>query len=212
MFDRIGLFYNFIPVSQYSWSSENQRTIKKLQDNYPIEREKFSNWYALKMVVTIAIKIINTFMEVAGSVFGERKELQPNFNIPLIPHQPKPLLPATENKKDATIIKTQILVMSEIKDKIRASNSAHSVCEAFKSISGDNELVYRRHKANIDMNRLMLPGVDPAITDLDEYQSFISLPGQELLEEHICNENILNHSGSTMSFCFPLYRKHCKNC
>lgn len=186
--DKVGVVYNFVPMSQYSWRSEYERTIKKLQDNYPVDREKFSLGYAIKIMLTVAIELINTFMEVLGTVLGEKKE--EGFNFQLIPRQEKPLLPATRMKKETAILQTQIMVVSESKDRIRTINNAQSVCQAFNSISGDNELIYRRHKSKLDMNKLMLPGVDPIKTSPAECQNFIALPGRELLETYNCIEKI----------------------
>ncbi|HYF75468.1 MAG TPA: hypothetical protein VD757_02670, partial [Candidatus Nitrosocosmicus sp.] len=190
--DKVGVFYNFIPVSQYSWRADHQRTLKKLDDNYPVDREKFSVSYALKMILTILLEVVDIATDALSKLFGESKENQQViFQMPLL-QQPKPLLPATSQKKDASIIETQMLVLSESSDRIRGNNNAYSVCEAFKSISGDNELIYHRynHKSKVDFLHLRLPGVDAIKTSPEECQNLIALPGRELLEEHKIIEKI----------------------
>jgi hypothetical protein len=105
--------------------------------------------------------------------------------------QPKVLQPGTQQKKDSTIVETQMLVFSESENKMRASNSAYSVCEAFKSISSDNELSYRKYtKKTTDLHQLRIPGVDAIKTSPQECQNFIALPGREILEEHRIIEKV----------------------
>lgn len=178
--DRIGIFYNFIPVSQYSWRAQHQNTIKKIKDHYPVDREKITIGYVLKMMLTITVEVINTALDVA---LGDKKK-----EIKLLPD--KTLSPATMKKKDAMVLKTQALVLSESENFNRGLNNVQAVCQAFDCISSDNELVYKRHRKSVDLMQTTLKGIDTIITSPDECQNFIALPGRELLEAHSCIEKI----------------------
>lgn len=185
--DKVGIFYNFLPTSQYSWRTEYQRTIDKWRNNQPIDRQKLSVQYAVKLVLSVLTQLLNTILDSVGSLLGGEAKKQ--SAVALIDSRP-PLSSATLRKKDAQILKTQIAVLSESIDTRRAANSALAVCEAFRSISEDNELTYRRYRGNFDPLKYQLPGVDTIITAPAECQNFISLPGRELLEEHKVIEKI----------------------
>jgi hypothetical protein len=128
------------------------------------------------------------FSEAIGSVIGSKEkqnedEKQNIYNL-LQLQQPKHLLPETNRKKDARIVESQMLVLSESKDRLRGVNNAYSLCEAFKSITGDNELIYRRHNKKVDLLQYRLNSIDAIKTSPEECQNFIALPGRELLEDH----------------------------
>ena len=88
-------------------------------------KKKLSINYALKIILSTVVEVINIFVEVVGSVFGDKK-IEQSFKF-LIGDHKKPLIEATEKKKNATVIKTQIMIMSESESKIRATNSAYSM-------------------------------------------------------------------------------------
>lgn len=187
--DRLGLFYNFVPASQYTWRSQYQNTINKIKNHYPVDRQKITPFYAIKMMVMLALDLINTCLEVAGCVLGAEDKKA----LAIMP-PPKQLNQATIAKKDARVLKTQILVMAESLDKTRGQNIVLAACQAFDSIAADNELVYKPYKKKqLDLMAATLKGVDVVLTSPQECQNFIALPGRELLEEHSFIEKIDTH-------------------
>ena len=49
--DKVGIFYNFIPISQKSWRKEYDRTIKSIRENQSVDKEKFNLMYIGKVLV-----------------------------------------------------------------------------------------------------------------------------------------------------------------
>ena len=187
--DKIGIFYNFVPMSQKQFRADYKRTIKKVELNYPVDREKTSAVFVIRWLVMFSLELLNTAFNVVGSVFGSREKLPEMLKFQIEPPKPKLSL-ATDRKQHSQVIKTQIAVMSDSVDKTRAYNSAYSVCESFRAISEDNELTYKRYNKSFNPTALTLPGVDAIITSPSECQNLIALPGRELLEEHKFIEKI----------------------
>ncbi|MFT5875308.1 MAG: hypothetical protein ACI8WT_004291, partial [Clostridium sp.] len=46
--DRVGIFYNFVPIQQRGWRQEHQRTMDKIKKSEFIDKEKFNIAYILK--------------------------------------------------------------------------------------------------------------------------------------------------------------------
>jgi len=191
--DKVGIFYNFIPSSQFTWKAEYDRTMQKIKDNRPIDREKMSFKYAGKVVLSIIFEVMNMITDIAGDVFGANKQEHKDLSLLELAAtklNKKELSQATIIKKDKTIIDTQIILLSESKDRIRKKNNTYSVCQSYKSITDDNELVYKRFKESVNFKSFRISKVESIKASADECQNFLALPGRELLEEHKIIEKI----------------------
>lgn len=189
--DRVGIFYNFIPCIQKGWRVEYQRTLDKLKKNEPIDREKFNIKYILKEGLIILIDLVQDLLDIIGDFFGaEQKNDKPTLAevaiSSLMLDDKKKLSNATINKKESTVLNTQIVVLSDSKDIKRQNNNAISVCESFNSISNDNALVYKKiAKKNIFyVTDFKISGVEENKCSIEECQNFMELPGRELLQQH----------------------------
>lgn len=176
--DRIGVFYNFVPASQTAWRSKFDETIEKLKKGMPIDKDKFGVLYAVKLMLTLIINTVDLARESLSLSGKEESKL------------PYVLSPETLRKRDGLIVRSQVLCLSEAGNAVKAQNNAVSVCEAFKSISGDNDLVYRQTAGKFEPLRLNMRGADSMKISPLEGQSFLALPARELLEEHKCIKHI----------------------
>lgn len=207
--DKIGIFYNFIPTSQKVWRAEYKNTMKRVNDNHPIDRQKMSLTYGGKMLLLLLLKslemISDTITEALGGKVQSNHQNIGIFEMAITQMNKKEVSVATKNKKEKTIVETQILVLSESPNRDRVKNNAISVCEGFKSITeeGGNDLIYKRYKNDKSFARfrknkyndlkllnVRINGVETNKTSVDECQNFLALPGRELLEEHGCIEKI----------------------
>ena len=132
--DRVGVFYNFNAVSQIGWREKFDNTIEKLKNDVPINKNKLDIMYIRNYILQMTASFIDIVLECVS--LGE-------------PHKPKPMRDIvicedTKKKRDALIVKTQILCMSESSDKSRENNNAINVCESFKCLDGDNRLIYSK--------------------------------------------------------------------
>lgn len=189
--DRVGIFYNFMPCIQRGWRIEYQRTIDKLKNNEPIDREKLNLKYILKEGLIVLMNLIEDLLDCVGDFLGtEKKNTTPSLAevaiSSLMLEDKKKLSRATVNKKDMMVLNTQILVVSDSKDKIRQGNNAISVCESFNSISNDNSLIYKKinKKSVYHMTDFKIAGVEENTMSIDECQNFLEIPGRELLHQH----------------------------
>ena len=191
--DRVGIFYNFIPFYQLAWNKQYQDTIDKIKESKPIDKEKFNFKYIIKEIFIILINILQDFIDILNDFTGTKS----NKNIPtiaeialtnLVLEDKKKLSKSTVNKKDDIILSTQIMIVSDSKDKGRKENNVISVLESYKTISEDNELIYKKIKNkkrnNFYITDFKIPDVEENKMSIEECQNFIQLPGRSLLQEH----------------------------
>ncbi len=182
--DKIGLFYNFIPTEQKSWRAEYDQTLESLEEGMPVDRNKLSPTYLLTLTIWFLLEIVDMATEVLGEMLGDSKRKEKK------PLRKRELSPATLKKKESRIIRTQILAMAESKSELNAINYAQSLGEAFGAITGDNELVYRKHKGKINFNALSLAKAPQLKISAEECHNFLALPSRELLQEHKVIERV----------------------
>jgi hypothetical protein len=192
--DKVGLFYNFIPVSQHSWFNEYKDTINKVRKNQPVDKNKVGFTYILKVVFTVVHDFTNdiaTFL--SGSPRGALVKYERDGTIleqtlaNLM--NPRTVSEATHDKGRDTILNTQILVLSESEDRIRQINNAKSLSQSFNAIVGDNSLAPRSYTKRFDPLAYSL-GSTMNKMGAKETSNLIALPGRELLERHNCIEKI----------------------
>lgn len=189
--DRIGIFYNFMPCIQRGWRTEYQRTIDKIKENEPIDREKFTTKYVLKELAIIMINLMQDLMDTLSEFCGnETKKDKPTLAevtlTSLMLDDKKKLSRATVNKKDSMVLNTQMVILSDSKDKGRKENNAIAVLEGYKTLGEDNELDYKKlpSKNTFYVTDFKIAGAEENKMSVEECQNLLELPGRELLERH----------------------------
>lgn len=186
--DKAGVFYNFIPMSQFGWSKRYQNTINKFKNHQPVEREKLSVGYLLKKSISVVCGVIDDISEALAGA-SENKKVQAQTNLlTMIMHKVhgggKMLSPSTEKKGSSSILKTQILVMSESDNALRERSHARSLTQSFEVLSDDNKLVSKPYDKTFKATDLYIKKAEVNQMSELECQHFLSLPGRELLEKH----------------------------
>ncbi|SHJ13782.1 hypothetical protein [Clostridium magnum] len=186
--DRVGVFYNFIPTSQRSWRKDYDRTLKSIRERQPIDREKFNLVYIAKTGFTYAIELLSDFLttivEFLGGKGKDKVTLAEVAITSLMLDDIKKPSKATVDKKEAAVLNTQILVMSESKDKNNMKSNAAAVAGSYNTISGDNELKYKRVKTEFNPTDFTVRKVDVNKMSIDECQNLIEIPGRDLLKKY----------------------------
>lgn len=186
--DKVGIFYNFIPISQLSWRSEYNNTIEKLNKNQPIDRQKISPKYFGKIFVVVILEISRLITDIMADLFGNNSNSNKKVSMLelAISNNKRILSEHTTSKKNKIVVGTQILTLSDSNNNFRRKNNIISVCESFKSISSDNELVYKpyKNKKSINFTDFKISRLDTLKTSVDECQNFIQIPGREILENY----------------------------
>lgn len=190
--DRIGVFCNFIPMNQYLWRGEYKSTLDKIKDGEPIDKEKFSTKYILKITLMFLFQTVDSILDSISELFGtnQSNSKQNPLELPIFGLNNARLSQSTKNKKEDVILGTQIAVISDSPNKTRMDNNAISVCQSFKSISDDNELKHKRLKHDIVCEDYEIKGADTIKMSSTECQHLLSLPGRELLDEYNFIEKI----------------------
>ncbi|MFY2157390.1 hypothetical protein ACOSZF_17270 [Cytobacillus firmus] len=183
--DKAGIFYNFMPASQFSWRSSYENTINKVKRNLPTDRNKIGISYCFKLAIGILSSITDGIGEALG---GENKSKKGIDSINMLEQTlerlngGKKINESTRKKATATVLDTQIVVISESSDKLRQRNSVRSLAQSFETITDDNKLVsksvkpfnYTDFKIKAEVNK---------IGD-EEAQNFLSLAGRDILEKY----------------------------
>lgn len=183
--DRMAIFYNFVPCNQGNWKSSYKRTIDKLQEGKPVDRD-VTPGFVVKSVFAFINDILS---EAINMIFGNESKkkntdlgfleaamgIVKNYN----------LTPATEKKKNANIIDTQIMVLSEAVDTNKAESNAITLCQNFNCIAEDNELKFKPIKEDKKRNvwyvdDFKIAGAETSKFSIDECSNFVQLPGREL--------------------------------
>lgn len=188
--DKVGVFYNFIPTSQFSWRSTYENTIRKVKRNLPTDRNKMGVSYVLKTAVGIIASVLDDIGEVLSGPSVKKNGNEYNVLEGLIErlNGGKKISDATRKKATATVLNTQIIVMSESADKLRERNNARSLAQSFETITDDNRLVAKSIKKPFDFTQYSIGEVNK-VGD-EEAQNFIALPGREVLEKYNVIEKI----------------------
>lgn len=189
-YDRVSILYNFIPCDQRGWNVQHDQTIKKIKERKPIDKEKFNSKFILKYGFIELLGLLDMFLDTVFEFIGSSRA-KGNEQLNLLDlavstlNAEKDLQTATKKKRNTIVINTQFMVISESQDKIRKLNNATGVCQAYKSIDGDNELKYNKIKSKkpIDITNYSYK-TQINKCSIDEIANFIQLPGRELLQEY----------------------------
>lgn len=177
--ESIGVFYNFIPTSD-----GESNYFKTIYDKFIKQYKEGINLKKNKNVIdlfVIALKFIIGFVD--DFLSSLQNKVNTNTNKKAIGIR-RSISPSTERKYNKDLCKTQTIVIAKAEDKQREKILANSMCNSFKSISDDNELVSKEVKKDIDINALQINNIKVNNTTVEECNNFIALPGAELINQY----------------------------
>jgi hypothetical protein len=188
--DKVGIFYNFIPITQFGWASEYRHTINKIKARMPVDRDKTGVNYLLKQAFNFVYSIVDGFFVSVSDKRDDGKALLGKIETVLDRvNGGNQVRSSTERKVHATIIGTQIAVLSESQDELKEWNNAQSLVNSFQAVADDNELVAKPLRKHFKPTQYNIGAQINKVGD-EEAQNFLSLPGREILEHHNCIEKI----------------------
>lgn len=199
--DRVTIIYNFIPTSNFGWDKQYKDTIEKHKLKQPLDKEKFTFKYAFKNILSFTLSFVDILLETFGDFVGAEINKENNsiaFTEALATalSQNEELSQATRKKKTASILDTQIVIMSESNDKTRSENNATSVCHAYSVLDekGGNELEYKKIKKKFKLTDYKFNKVDINRFSVEECGNFIQIPGRSLLRSFNINHIKVNEN------------------
>lgn len=177
--DKIGIVYNFIPSSPTilnSFKEYHREIIEKYKKHKPLDKNKKNGWYWIKLFGTF---LINTVEGVLEATQRDLKQTVQN-NITIV--QNRELSKATYKKENCILCRSQIVVLSESKNKVNQEINAKAAAETFAIIDEDNSLTYEEIKKDFNIldAEFKCKKLD---TSTQECQNFLQLPGRELLKQ-----------------------------
>lgn len=184
--DRITIVYNFMPNSQLGWLDRYNSTIDKIKDSKSILKRQVSTEYIIRAGILGIVGLLDGFLGVLNDFLGGKSTDDKNSlykSILGVLEQQKELSPATKKKKEQTILNTQIGVYSYSKDDTRRDNNALGVCQSYRVLDDDNELIYKKVKTKSrDIEEYDIK-TEVNTSSTDEISNFIQLPGRMLLKQ-----------------------------
>jgi hypothetical protein len=186
--DKLDILYNFIPVSQSRWKGAYNQTMRKINSDLPVDKEKLSVSFLSKYFFIGSIKLIDFAFDIFNDFLDDGKKTQKVHaevaatSINKLDNLSK----LTLKKENATVIDTQILVCSKSSDKLREHNNALAVVESYQSLTQDNSLRYKKLKDDTKINAVnyKFNKVYTNRMSTSECNNLIQVPGRELLERH----------------------------
>lgn len=186
--DRVMLFYNFIPCTQVTWLDRYNHTINRFREKKSIDKAQMSFEYVARNTVLVITKILDDAITVISDLFGntEKEETSLYNTVWKVLEQQQQLTRTTINKKKATVVNAQIAVASDSEDRVRRTENALSVCQAFRTIDEDNELVYSKLRKGFDFNQTNI-GAKISTFSSEECSNFLQIPARQLLNQFKIN-------------------------
>jgi hypothetical protein len=187
--DKVRIAYNFMPISQLGWTDRYEDMQQRFKNKRPLEKKVTSFEFVIKTVVGAVLITLDSILDVLNDFSGnisKNDEETLYKSVMCILGKQTELSKATKAKKEATIVNTQIAVISDYSDKTKRDNNGLSVCQAYHVLDEDNELIYRKvkHKINIEDYDFK---IDTSMCSSDECQNFIQIPADTLLKDYKIN-------------------------
>ena len=179
--ESVGIYYNFIPTSDKEinyFRTIYKDTIEKYKNGDNLKKNK-NIWDIVVMALKFIIGYIDDFFNTMQKQVNTTKSIGIKRRIST----------CTENKYDKDLCKTQILVVAKSTTKDKEISIARTMCNSFKSITNDNELIYKEVKKDLNLDAVTINNVTVNSTSVDECNNFIAVPGAELINQY----NVIEH-------------------
>ena len=184
--DRVTIIYNFISNPQFNWVDRYNNTMNKIKEKKSIDKNIFSLNSICRNGLIYLLDTINSIIEVINDFTGssDHNKNESIYSAVLgILEKQEELSVATKKKKDATVINSQIGVISDSVDHTRKSNNMNVVTQSFRAIDGDNELVGNKVRKPFNLEQTNFNTKISTIST-DEGANFIQIPARTLLTQH----------------------------
>ncbi|GAA0713951.1 hypothetical protein GCM10008904_28860 [Paraclostridium ghonii] len=198
--DKVGIYYNFNYVSPYKklgFQTNYNKAMDKIKEGKSLDKIRLNRDSILKSVLRILIKGGEDVLCGISELLGEKRKSDDMaaLNRTLGVLQKKDLSKDTKNKGQLDIISTQILLMSESKDKNIEKTNIQSLAQAFNELDADNTLRAKKlsNKLKVDLNKCSLPKqISSNFMSTEEVGSIVVQPGKELITKHKIESNSIN--------------------
>ena len=196
--DKVGIFYNFNYINSYKqlgFKTNYNKAMDEIKEGKSLDKNKDSKSIC-KYILSFLIMTGEELMSGLSQLLGEKRKTNSDliaFNKTLGVLQKKDLSKQTKDKGQLEIISTQILLMSESKNKENEKLNINSLAQSFNIIDGDNELrpkvIGIKRKIELTKTKLPIPSNNMSV---EEVGMLISQPGKNLIKKHDIKANNIN--------------------
>ncbi|WP_288709937.1 hypothetical protein [uncultured Clostridium sp.] len=176
--EMVGVFYNFIPVSDksnnYFRSNTYPRAIQRYKNGENLKKSK-----NIKDLSVIALK---NFISLINDLLNCILNVPQNNQLILNPLQCE-ISHSTKRKCEKAICKNQSIILTKSSEKSREIELSNAFSNTFKIISDDNELIINEITKNIDIKKTIINHVNVNKTTIEECSNFISMPSLEVINQ-----------------------------
>nr|WP_288247549.1 hypothetical protein [uncultured Romboutsia sp.] len=175
--EAVGIFYNFIPMSQKEqnyFKISSQEALNNFRKGINLKKSKNIvdlGVISLKFLVDFINGLLNAFLST------------PKNSHNIINPVEKPTSSSTQRKAKSDIIKTQAIICAKSDENEREKQLCTTIFNTFTSLNGDNELEMEEVKKNIDIYRDDIK-VKSNYTSTLEAGKFVNVAGKDIIEQH----------------------------
>lgn len=175
--EAVGIFYNFIPMSQKEqnyFKISSQEALNNFRKGINLKKSKNIvdlGVISLKFLVDFINGLLNAFLST------------PKNSHNIINPVEKPTSSSTQRKAKSDIIKTQAIICAKSDEKEREKQLCTTTFNTFTSLNGDNELEMEEVKKNIDIYKDDIK-VKYNYTSTLESGKFVNVAGKDIIEQH----------------------------
>lgn len=175
--ESVGIFYNFIPMSQKEqnyFKISSQEALNNFKKGMNLKKSKNIvdlGVISLKFLIDFINGLLNAFLNT------------PKNSHNIINHIEKSTSSSTQRKAKSDIIKTQAIICAKSDEKEREKQLCTTTFNTFSNINGDNELEMEEVKKNIDIYKDDIK-VKANYTSTLESGKFINIAGKDIIEQH----------------------------
>ncbi|MGL5328296.1 MAG: hypothetical protein ACRDD7_03435 [Peptostreptococcaceae bacterium] len=197
--DRVGIFYNFNYKNAYQqlgFRTKYNQSMDKIKDGKSVDKFKIDQKSILKVVLRFLMltgdELMSGLAELLGSKAKNNSEMD-SIKKTLGIMQKKDLSKFTKDKSQLEVVSTQILLLSESKNKTNEKANIMSLAQSFNTLDGDNTLrpktVSSKTKINLDLCKLP---ISQSVMSVEEAGCLFSQAGKELINKHKIESNSIN--------------------
>lgn len=175
--EAVGIFYNFIPMSQKEqnyFKISSQEALNNFRKGINLKKSKNIvdlGVISLKFLVDFINSLLNAFLSA------------PKNSHNIINPVEKTTSSSTQRKAKSDIIKTQAIICAKSDEKEREKQLCTTTFNTFTSLNGDNELEMEEVKKNIDIYKDDIK-VKYNYTSTLESGKFVNVAGKDIIEQH----------------------------
>lgn len=175
--EAVGIFYNFIPMSQ-----KEQNYFKISSREALCNFKKGINLKKSKNIIDLGVITLKFLVDFINGLLNAFLNTSSN-NINMIVPFDKQTSTSTTRKTKSDIIKTQAIIIAKSDNKDRENQLCTTLYNTFSSVNGDNELEMQEVKKDLDIYKDDIK-VKSNYTSVLEAGKFINVAGKDIIEQH----------------------------